>query len=556
MKRPSFWRRHTRLAWALGGVLTALVAIAIALAVLIHRVQPFLKARIVAGLQDHFHSRVELDTFHVSLVHGIRAEGGGLRIWLPAQVHGVTIPGGAEPGQPLVSLQQFRFRAPLRLSPSGPIYIPSVQLTGLSVNLPPRSHFEHLQPPPPSNGEKLKFEIGVVECNQAHLLLGASKPGKLPMDFEISHFKVTDIHPNGTMRVQVELINPKPVGVIYSTAQVGPWRSDDPGETPMTGDFRFDHADLSTLKGIAGILSSTGRYTGTLRNLTVDGETETPDFRLAHFSNALDLHTRYHAKVDGTDGDTWLEPVEATLGRSHFWAQGQIVRVRVPDDQNEGQQRSIGHDIDLNVYVDKGHIDDFLRLAGHSPTPLLVGDIAVKAALHIPPGKEPVIRKIDLKGHFDLDDARFTSAKIQDKIEELSLRGQGRPKDAKDAAPDSVRSQMQGDFALSDAVVNLPALKYTVPGAEIQLHGAYGIEGEKLNFHGTVRTDATISQMVGGWKGFLLKPADRFFKKNGAGSQIPIHVLGTREAPDFGLDFGAKKTSPERPGEKPPSSEQ
>ena len=59
----------------------------------------------------------------------------------------------------------------------------------------------------------------------------------------------------------------------------------------------------------------------------MDGETDTPDFRLTHFGTPLPLHTQFHARVDGTNGDTWLEPVDATLGHSHFTAQGQIVRV-------------------------------------------------------------------------------------------------------------------------------------------------------------------------------------------------------------------------------------
>ena len=96
----------------------------------------------------------------------------------------------------------------------------------------------------------------------------------------------------------------------------------DPGETPLTGDYRFEHADLSGFKGIAGILSSTGHYQGTLRDLVVDGETDTPDFRLTHFGTALPLHTKFHAKVDGTNGDTWLEPVDAMLGQLALWTRG------------------------------------------------------------------------------------------------------------------------------------------------------------------------------------------------------------------------------------------
>lgn len=560
MGRRSFWRRHRRLAWVGGGILVACLVTLGATAILLHQVEPFLKARIVSALQDHFHARVELDSFHVSLVHGIRAEGKGLRIWPPAVAHGVTLPEAAGPQEPLISLEEFRFHAPLRLRPGGPVHIPAVYLKGLQISLPPRSHFEHVagqgaaQAKPTQEKKFINFEIGVLQCDGANLVLGTSKPGKLPLDFKISHFKVTDILPDGTMNVEVELINPRPVGLIYSRARVGPWRTDDPGETPITGNFHFDHADLGTFKGIAGILNSTGSYQGTLRDLTVDGQTETPDFRLTKFNTPVNLYTRYHAKVDGTNGDTWLEPVEATLGHSHFLVQGEVVRVRVPaesDDNGSGKQKTIGHNIDLNIDIEKGKIDDFMRLASHSPTPMLTGDVHVKAVLHIGPGKEPVPDRMQLKGHFQLDQAQFTSPKIQDRIEDLSLRSQGRPKDAKNGDPDSVRSQMEGDFRMANGTIKLPALEYTIPGANIHLHGTYGVEGGQLEFHGTVRTEASISKMVGGWKGFLLKPVDPLFKKDGAGSEIPIHVKGTRESPEFGLDFkGTKKTSPERPGEK------
>ena len=130
------------------------------------------------------------------------------------------------------------------------------------------------------------------------------------------------------MKFEAELTNPKPKGLIHAKGNLGPWRPDDPGETAVNGTYTFDHADLATFKGIAGILASTGSYAGTLREMVVDGNADVPDFRLPQFGNALALHTRFHARVDGTDGDTWLDPVEATLGKSHFITRGQVVRVK------------------------------------------------------------------------------------------------------------------------------------------------------------------------------------------------------------------------------------
>jgi hypothetical protein len=112
---------------------------------------------------------------------------------------------------------------------------------------------------------------------------------------------------------------------------------------------------------------------------------------------------------------------------------------------------------------------------------------------------------------------------------------------------------MQSDFTMADAVIALPNLKYTVPGAEIDLKGTYGVQGGLLNFTGTAKTEATISQMVGGWKGALLKPADRYFRKDGAGTEVPIHVDGTRQEPRFGVDVGRMKhTHPQIPGPETP----
>jgi hypothetical protein len=63
--------------------------------------------------------------------------------------------------------------------------------------------------------------------------------------------------------------------------------------------------------------------------------------------------------------------------------------------------------------------------------------------------------------------------------------------------------------------------------------------------------------MVGGWKGLLLKPADRFFKKNGAGTEVPIHIAGTYKNPEFGVDVkGMPHTHPQRPDEQPPAQPQ
>jgi hypothetical protein len=554
--QASFRRMHPVLKWTAISLLLLLAILATGASYLLHRAEPFLRARIVQGLEDRFHARVELDSFHMSLVHGVQAQGRGLRIWPPAQVEGVSV--APDGGDPLIRLDEFKFHAPLQFKLGKPFHISVVELTGLDIHLPPKSHFHHateapFQPPP--TPALIIFGIDQIVCDNAHFVLETSKPGKLPLDFAISHFELTDtdggyIHNSSVMHFVSDLTNPKPVGIIHSTGTIGPWDNSDPGESPVQGDYTFDHADLSSFKGIAGILSSTGKYQGTLRDLNVDGETDTPDFRLTHFGNSMPLHTHFQAKVDATNGDTWLDPVDATMGRSHFTAQGQVVRVVAPDAT--GQLTSKGHDIALNINVDSARLEDFLQLASHGSTTLLTGSLKMKAALHIPPGPAPVPLRLTIAGTFNLDQARFTSDKIQGRITQLSLRGQGRPGEVKGTDPATTRSTMQGNFQMANGVITLPALAYTVPGADIQLKGAYSVDGGALSFIGTAKLDATVSEMVGGIAGLLLKPADRIFKKDGVGTEIPIHIGGTRESPEFGIDFDRmKKKKPDQPAEQP-----
>src|SRR5580692_8972921 len=95
LRRRSFWSRHRWLKWTAFALLAVFVVLATAVTIALHRAEPVLHAYIIQALEEHFHSRVELDEFHVSVASGLWAEGKGLRIWPPAEIHGVTVPAQA-----------------------------------------------------------------------------------------------------------------------------------------------------------------------------------------------------------------------------------------------------------------------------------------------------------------------------------------------------------------------------------------------------------------------------------------------------------------------------
>ena len=290
----------------------------------------------------------------------------------------------------------------------------------------------------------------------------------------------------------------------------------------MSGEYKFTHADLGPLPGIAGILSSTGKYDGVLSDLQVQGETDTPDFSLDKVGKPVPLHTDFSATVDGTNGDTYLHPVRATLAQSPIICEGQVVRV--PEKK--------GHLISIDATVSQGLIQDFLALTVNSQQPLLTGPVKLKAKLTIPPGQEHVVQKMILDGQFGIEDARWSNPEVRDELESLSRHAIGKPEDADMG---SSISDLNGNFLMKDGIIHFRSLRFQVEGAAIDLTGTYGLLNGDLDFAGHLRLQAKLSQMVVGKKSFFLKALDPFFEKGGSGTVLPIRITGTRKDPVFGV---------------------
>ncbi len=74
------------------------------------------------------------------------------------------------------------------------------------------------------------------------------------------------------------LSNPEPPGEITTTGTFGPWNADNVGQTAVSGDYRFENADLGTFPGINGLSASSGKYAGTLEHIEVGGSADVPLF--------------------------------------------------------------------------------------------------------------------------------------------------------------------------------------------------------------------------------------------------------------------------------------
>lgn len=541
LDRPS----HRLPIWRCVGVAVLFLAAAVGALIgyLVSHAEGLLRTRIVESLSTRFQTRVELSAFHISRAHGLQVSGEGLKIF------GRTDPNIHEPGkQPLFDVQEFRFHLnPLCLLRS-PLHIQRVWLKGLVINVPPAGQRQEMKAMRGSG--KVTLFVDEFVSDSAELVINSANPDKLPLEFDIGSLKMKDIGPDQPLRFETTLVNPKPVGNILSTGLFGPWQADRIRETPVQGVYSFRDADLGTIKGIGGILSSTGKYSGTLERIVADGVTDTSDFRITVSGHPVPLHTEFHAIVDGTSGDTYLQPVRAKLLNSSFVAGGKVVRTLEPK----------GHSVNLDVSIERSQVQDLLRFGVRTEPPVMSGLIQAKVKLNLPAGEDDLSERLRLAGHFQVSGAHFSNDKTQDKIDALSLRSQGHPELAKEPLDENVRSNLNGTFKLLNGVLSFSALQFQIPGTQVNLQGQYSLDGNTFDFHGKARLDAQVSQMVTGWKSIVLKPVNPFFHKHGAGAEIPVKITGTNSEPHFGLDFRRKSpTAKNRPkmaeNSRPPTKE-
>jgi hypothetical protein len=494
------------------------------------RSTPYVRQRILDALNARFASQVDVDVLNIDVYPQPEVSGRGLRL----RYNGRTdIP-------PLISLGAFQASATLRGLFVRPLHLQQVMLEELDIRIPPGGlHAGTASPPAPPRDRSVPppravatagardpsaLIIDRIESKHARLEIPSKRVGRLPRVFDIEGLVMDGFGAADGARFHGALINPVPRGRIETSGSFGPWNTNEPDDTPIQGEYAFKNADLDTIKGLGGILSSVGTYSGVLERVEVEGQSETPDFRIDVGGQPVPLRTKFKAIVDGTSGDTWLDSVEAVLGQSTIIAKGAVVRT---EDVK-------GRRINLDVRLDRARLEDLLRLAVKAKQSPITGRVDLVTKFLLPAGTSSVVDRLQLDGRFALAQARFTNIDVQKKITQLSQRGRGNEEG--DGAGESVVSDLKGRFTLRNAQLSFPELTFSVPGAMVELAGTYDLRGETIDFSGNLLTEASLSDMTKGFKSLLARVAQPFFKRPGGGSRVPIRISGSRSNPSFRLD--------------------
>jgi len=514
VRTPSKRRRIVR--WILFSTL-AVVLVLVGLGALALRPER-IKAQIVAELTARLKADVSIDSVKLILLPRVQLSGRHLTLRVKSRP---DLP-------PFITIEKFW----MDLSPLEALrhHVDAVHVDGLKIMIPPSESRAEVLASMQAPGDQEPLDPSKVLINHfishdAELTFVPRDASKPALSFPIHALEIDKLAFDRGLPFHATLTNPMPTGRVETSGTFGPWRTDDPGQTPVLGEYVFLDANLNDINGIGGTLASKGKYSGHLTELRVEGETETPNFSLDLGGKPVPLETVFQAIVDGTDGTTVLQNVDARLETTKMNIKGGILNLTGPGR----------HDINLDLLVTEGRIEDLLRLVLDTPEPVLTGNVTLKSRVALPPGKSAVPTRLQLSGKFGLGNAEFSDKGVKDKLQELSRRSQGKkPVDMEDR----VLSKLQGTFAFKSGLFDLRDIRFAVPGANVSMAGTYQLEQRVLDFRGELRMEASLSKAVGGVKSIFLKVLDPLFRKNGSGTVLPIRLSGTLDAPKFELDKG------------------
>jgi AsmA-like C-terminal region len=530
-KRISQWRR-----WIFRAAIALVILIAIGLTIFILHF-PFSRDRVRQSLEETFHGQVTFAKFHVTYFPHPGCVAEDLIMTHPLSPDG---------SPPLVSVRKFTVEAHYLYLLVRPGYVSRVILEGLHIQAPAHQSGRSID----QNETPSKTHIGEVIADNA-LLEIARENGALPLCYDIHRLRFHAVSRWKPFAYDATLHNALPPGEVEARGHFGPWDAQDPANTPVSGSYKLT-GDLSAFSGIAGMLASEDNFSGRLKQIDAKGVVDVPDFKVARAARSVPLHASFHAFVNAWNGDVRLEHVDTMVVKTQLLARGSVT----------GRPDRPGKTTSLDLYVNDGRIQDLFRLFVKESRSPFNGLISFRAHVDISPSGQPFLTEVVLKGDFGVEGGQFTKPKTQQGIATLSERSQGKKTDEKhkdekgtkksdnaqashndnDDEPERVLTNLAGHLELKKGTATFTNLSFGIPGALAYAHGTFNLLNDKIDFHGSMKTDANFTKVSGGGiKSIFLKPFDAIFKKKPTGAEIPVQLTGTYYHPNPGVEFGGGK---------------
>jgi hypothetical protein len=477
---------------------------------------PFSREAMTRALEEATSRPVEIGAFHQSYFPpGCMAE--NVRV-----LHNSN-PGG----EPLITIEKLLVQGSLTGMFGPTKRLAQVKIVGMHLRIPPKGKSGGKNTVALNSGKGAKsIAISKIIADGALLEFLPSEPGEKPYRLRIDGLDIRGVGDDNPMTYRVNLTNSEPPGVIRAEGKFGPWNPDDPGVTPVSGTFTYNDVKLGVFHGIAGTLQSKGKFEGPLGKIRAEGAIEVPNFHVDESGSAVRLAVGFHAVVNGTNGDTYLEPVDAHFLRTRLIARGGV----------EGHKGEKGKTTTLNLSIPDGRIQDVLRLFVHEKTAPMTGALRLHGKFFWPPGPRKFVEKIRMDLDFGIDDGKFRSEKTQDTIDRIGKSGQGESKDDQESDARTMLSDLRGHVAFREGIATFSHVSFTVPGASAIIRGTYGLVDKHVDLHGVLTTKGKLSDATTGFKAVVAKLLTPFFKKKNDIKMVPFKITGTFEHATVSLD--------------------
>lgn len=277
---------------------------------------------------------------------------------------------------------------------------------------------------------------------------------------------------------------------------------------------------------MTGTLSSSGNFGGMLDHIEVSGTTDTSDFHLSGSGHSRRLSTEFHAAVDTTNGDTFLQNVVGQFDRTTIVSAGRVAG-------DNGKLAS------LDLFATDARIEDLLNLFIEAKRAPMTGTVNFGAHVEIPPGDEQFVNKLKLHGDFGLEGGKFTNPKTQGSINKLSASAQKAEKHDSREEGQIALSNLKGHVTVTDGIATLTNLSFNIPGAFARLNGTYSLIDYTVDVHGTLVTKGKLSAATSGMKSVLVKAIAPLLKKRSGTRIIPFKITGKYQHTMVSLDIAA-----------------
>src|SRR5437660_5839713 len=215
-----------------------LVVLGIGMAVLVTHITPIVRARAIDMLRSRFDSDAEFGELHVMVLHGIFVRGKNL----------VLRHRGRTDVPPLLDIREFSGEMSLLSLFRKPWHIRRVELKGMAIHIPPKSERE---PEPRKKLRDIPVIVDEFISDDADLDLLPRNPDRPVHQFLIHHPLLPSVGLGHSAPFQARLTTAVPPGEITTQGHFGPWRMDEPRQTPLTAKYVFKSAAPGVFRALS-----------------------------------------------------------------------------------------------------------------------------------------------------------------------------------------------------------------------------------------------------------------------------------------------------------------